>query len=455
LYGNVYAERTVWYVHPDSALNTIQAGLDSCANNDIVLVGSGTYFENLIWPSTQGIHMISELGPAMTIIDGDSAGRVITIAHNIDSTTIIRGFTIQNGWDSLYGGGIYCDSSSPIIIGNIIKQNIAQYFLFGTSGGGIYCNTSAPIIRYNTVANNRASDGGGISCNSSSSPIIVGNTIIENTAAGYLTSYGGGISCWYSSAIIDSNIISNNIATAPSDIYGDGIFCYSSQVTISNNLISNNSSEGIYCEYSPLATINGNSISNHDRYGIYIKGAGSAHLTHNIITGNGIYGSGIHCCSNSSPIIDSCTISNNVGDGIYCHSNANPTINYCNIFGNGSYGIRNLSAIWINAESNWWGHSSGPSGFGPGGGDSVSSYVDFDPWLSWPVGVEERPVVKPVETQETITATIFRGPLQLPEGKKCVIFDIMGRVVEPDKIQPGIYFVEVDGVVTQKVVKVR
>ena len=34
-------------------------------------------------------------------------------------------------------------------------------------------------------------------------------------------------------------------------------------------------------------------------------------------------------------------------------------------------------------------------------------------------------------------------------------FDITGRVVEPDKIQPGIYFVEVDGVVAQKVVKVR
>jgi hypothetical protein len=52
-------------------------------------------------------------------------------------------------------------------------------------------------------------------------------------------------------------------------------------------------------------------------------------------------------------------------------------------------------------------------------------------------------------------ASIFRGPLQLPKGKKYKVFDITGRVVEPDKIQPGIYFVEVDGVVIQKVVKVR
>ena len=70
-------------------------------------------------------------------------------------------------------------------------------------------------------------------------------------------------------------------------------------------------------------------------------------------------------------------------------------------------------------------------------------------------GIEEQPVTKPMAPSRHLTATIFRGPLQLPEDKKCKVFDITGRVVEPDKIQLGIYFIEVDGVVTQKVVKVR
>jgi hypothetical protein len=87
--------------------------------------------------------------------------------------------------------------------------------------------------------------------------------------------------------------------------------------------------------------------------------------------------------------------------------------------------------------------------FGAGGSDVWLIKTEPD------VGLEEGPIVQPVETNENITATIFRGPLQLPEGKKCKVFDIMGRLVEPDKIQPGIYFIEVDGVVTQKVVKVR
>ena len=52
-------------------------------------------------------------------------------------------------------------------------------------------------------------------------------------------------------------------------------------------------------------------------------------------------------------------------------------------------------------------------------------------------------------------ATIFSDPLLLPEGKKCKVFDITGRVVAPTNITRGIYFIEIDGVVTQKVVKVR
>ncbi len=51
--------------------------------------------------------------------------------------------------------------------------------------------------------------------------------------------------------------------------------------------------------------------------------------------------------------------------------------------------------------------------------------------------------------------TIISGPLLLPGAKKCSVYDITGRVVAPDKITLGIYFVEIDGQITQKVVKVR
>lgn len=414
LCGTVYADRTVWYVHPDSALNTIQAGLDSCANNDIVLVGPGTYVENIVWPNTQGIHLISELGPEVTIIDGDSTGRVITITSVVDSLTVITGFTVQHGrasgpWGP--GGGFYCNGSSPTISGNIISDNRTPW---QDPGGGIFCEgNSTAIIRNNVIVGNFAlmAAGGGIYC-LGSSPIITGNTITENNGLG-----GGGISCDAASPIITNNTITHNWATwFTVGTSGGGILCVNNSVPIiRHNTISMNT-----------ATV--------------------------------AWGGGLHCDA-SSPIIDSCTISDNINGGIGATNGAIPIINHCNITDNTNEAVRNRdSLVMVVAEYNWWGDASGPyhPTVNPSGqGDTVSDYVDFDPWLYNPWGIGEEPIVKPAEARKVFTATIFRGSLQLREGKKCRVFDITGRVVEPNRIQPGIYFIEVDGVVTQKVVKIR
>lgn len=62
--------------------------------------------------------------------------------------------------------------------------------------------------------------------------------------------------------------------------------------------------------------------------------------------------------------------------------------------------------------------------------------------------------IYPVECKNS-GATIVSGPLLLPEGKNCKVFDITGRIAAPDKIKPGIYFIEIDGQITKKVIKVR
>lgn len=390
LCGSAYAERTVWYVHPDSALNTIQAGLDSCADNDVVLVAPGKYYENIVWPNTQGIHLISEAGPELTIVDGDSAfGRAIICSTMIDTTTMIGGFTIRNANG---GGGIRCsNSASPQIVNNNICNSIAL-----NNGGGIACVNASPVIMGNTITNNSAMHMGWV--------------------------YGGGIYCQNSTSIIINNHITDNFVGYGNYGFGGGIFIDDScSLIIADNDISNNTASA------------------------YTAGAG-----------------GIDCQGTSRAVIENCTVTNNYSTGpaggIRCGNNASLTIHYCNITGNNRYGIAHGGYVAIDAGYNWWGDATGPyhPTLNPGGlGDTVSDYVDFDPWLLWPVGVEEQPIVKPVETHETLTATIFRGPLQLPAGKQCKVFDIAGRVVKPERIQPGIYFIEIDGVVAQKVVKVR
>ena len=380
------AQATVWYVHPDSTLNSIQAGIDLCSTGDTILVGPGSYVENINF-NGMAITVTSECGADTTIIDGSNpshpdTGSVVLFISGEDTTSVLDGFRIINGsgtYDPSYGplgGGISCRFwSSPTIMNNTITNNTANF------GGGISCEYDvSPKIINNTISNNSVTDaGGGIDCGYNCLPTIVGNTIIGNTA--YL---GGGIASSGTPTITNNNI-SGNIA----EIQGGG---------------------GIFC----------------------------------IIT---------------SPTINSCTITGNHGDGVLCAANSDPEIHYNDITDNIGYAVRNTDVyVTVIADSNWWGDATGPyhPTFNPGGlGDTVSDHVDFEPWLYEPWGVEEEPTGKPVEEYVHYTATIFCGSLHLPEGKNCKVFDITGRVVEPARMAPGIYFIEIDGVVTQKVVKVR
>ncbi|MCK4223884.1 MAG: right-handed parallel beta-helix repeat-containing protein [candidate division Zixibacteria bacterium] len=234
---------TSWYVHPDSTLNTIQAGLDSASAGDTVLVAPGTYEETIIWPSTPGIDLISELGPDVTVIDANGAGRVITMAQYLVQQTVIDGFKIMNGWATGtspddYGGGIYCLNTSPTIRNNIIRDNSGY-----SRAGGIYCENSNPLIIGNIIRDNGTSGrGGGISCYNGANSSIRENYFCNNSGVN-----GGAIDCYISShASIQHNQIDSNNAVS-----GGGIFVgyanAQSWPSIHYNNISGNVSWGIYC----------------------------------------------------------------------------------------------------------------------------------------------------------------------------------------------------------------
>jgi len=50
------------------------------------------------------------------------------------------------------------------------------------------------------------------------------------------------------------------------------------------------------------------------------------------------------------------------------------------IYGNYTDGMSAKANSTVDAELNWWGDSSGPSGQGDGTGDVVTQYIDFTPW---------------------------------------------------------------------------
>ena len=242
---------------------TIQAGINASTDGDTVLVQPGTYVENInfnghnvvlgsLFLTTGDTAYIAE-----TVIDGDSSGSVVTFESGEDSTTCLKGFTIEYGF-STYGGGIYIVDSDPTIADNIICHNTAYYSNseFG-QGGGIYCLDFYGIITKNIIYTNGAEWGGGIYCLRSNCSISY-NLIRDNTASGHAEHYdagGGGIYISDSSILIEGNLIFYNRAAAGlAFAYGGGLFSAFSETTLINNTVYQNTSDD--SPYDALQEIN-------------------------------------------------------------------------------------------------------------------------------------------------------------------------------------------------------
>jgi len=222
--------------------STISAAIAVANNGDTVLVAPGTYKENIALMG-KSITVTSTGGAAVTIIDGQQMGTVVTFNQGEGRGTVLSGFTIQNGLAS-DGGGIYLGATSPTITNNIIQNNMAC-----DEGAGIDAEFGSPLIRGNTIQNNSQQagcgsniGGGGIAAAGQGSPQIIGNIIRNNTWPGVGGS-GAGISVFSSSPLIENNNIYGNVAQGGT---GGGILItYAINASVIQNVISGNvASEG-------------------------------------------------------------------------------------------------------------------------------------------------------------------------------------------------------------------
>jgi hypothetical protein len=239
----------------ETALRTVQEGIDAASDGEIVIVAVGRYTENIRFNGKNIVLRSTDpLDPATvsdTILYGNPvAGRVsvVTFAGTEDETCVLSGFTICNG-HATYGGGI-CGGSSDrqthaTIENNIIISNSADY------GGGLaYCGG---IVQRNTIIANSAThpygEGGGLAfCEGTvRNNAISGNssvwrggglgrcngTIQNNAISANSASSGAGLA--YCEGCIESNTISENSAK----VWGGGM--YQCGGAIQNNTIAGNS----------------------------------------------------------------------------------------------------------------------------------------------------------------------------------------------------------------------
>ncbi len=61
----------------------------------------------------------------------------------------------------------------------------------------------------------------------------------------------------------------------------------------------------------------------------------------------------------------------------------------------------------------------------------------------------------PTDSDDRFFPTVFTGPLTKRKDMGPEVYDITGRIVKPDELRPGIYFVKVNGEFVQKVIRVR
>ena len=187
--------------HVPSEAPTIQAGIDSAAVGDTVLVAPGTYTgplnRDLDFGGTD-IVLRGIGGPDSTIIDCEDQGRGFWFHSGEGPSPVVEGFTIANGYGD-YGGGMRCGNSSPTVKDVVFSANSAT-----SSGGGYYCTAwfgeepthCFPSLNGVTFTGNTAgSDGGGVSCTAGECGSSSFLTLSDATFSGNVAPHGGGVSC--------------------------------------------------------------------------------------------------------------------------------------------------------------------------------------------------------------------------------------------------------------------
>ncbi len=215
--------------------SSIQEGINAAAMGDTVLIAPGVYYETI---DLQGKALV--LGSfflirndtsyiSTTIIDGANRGSVVTFSGGENHTTHLIGVTVRGGSGTLrnysgvkpfhYGGGIFCENTSPTLAHLIITSNHTG------GGGGIFLKNSHALLHDIDIRENSAL-----------SPIWEAPNV------------GGGMLVWDSSPLLQEVNVSHNHC----EIAGGGLYLLNSSPMFRNLSVTDNRSlqwgGGIFCD---------------------------------------------------------------------------------------------------------------------------------------------------------------------------------------------------------------
>jgi len=331
----------------DFPAKTLQEAIDDerVEQGDTIVVANGTYtgtgYRDLDFGG-KAITLRSASGPDNCTIDCEnvSGHRGFYFDGGEGPASVVEGFTITRGNVSDFGGGIYCEGSSPTIKNNKICFNEAA-----DCGGGIYLESSELHIIGNTILGNMSGcddgrDGGGIYAEFGQAGAmheIIDNTIVNNVG---FSAHGGGLRLYNLTGKrvdIKGNDIQFNRANTGAGI---SIEVGSAECFITGNVIADNSA---YPSEDELPT---------PAQGAGIQAVGRLHLAANTVYANTAYaedgtGGGIDFFWSGSAFrrttIEDCIIWGNsaaFGEQIYADDHTRAWITYSDVHEGAAGGIK-------------------------------------------------------------------------------------------------------------------
>jgi hypothetical protein len=332
-----------WMIQADGGGDapTIQAGIDSAAVGDTVLVGPGRFYENLDFLGKAIV--VKGSGPSLSTIDGGGLEKpCVQFKSSEGRESILEGFRITHGRGYLkgvtYGGGAYIHDAEPTLRWNHIVDNST---LPDGHGGGIWGDGTgsvyAPLIEANVIEENAAGlNGGGIAFASKMAPVIRDNVIEGNT-----TDRGDGAGIWLFITASGARMYRNRIEGNRAGDHAGGILLSSQgvdgvQVDIYENVIVGN-----WADFFGIPPAGG---------GMLLASA-AAHVHHNTIVANGIsngQGGGIAFFRAADMLFERNIVAlTQAGGGLHCEDSEVPVVQ-------DNLAWQNVGGDGVGDCADWW-----------------------------------------------------------------------------------------------------
>jgi hypothetical protein len=246
--------------------------------------------------------------------------------------------------------------------GNLTVNNVV--FANGNVGSGIggALQVFGTLHVIDSIFTNNTASGAGAIENNGGTLYIEGSNFIGNSGG-----WGGAMSVGGVTTIVDSTFTANVAERGGAIAFTNG------ELRIYTTTFENNDSVtggALFSLGNLLIVSNSVFVNNRAGYiggGIYNASVGPATITDSLFTGNtGVSGAAVMNIPTPGAIPQPATLTGNC------------------IFGHSTYSVVTDNSLPTTiATGNWWGSPDGPSGAGPGTGDSVDGNVDFSGFLTY------------------------------------------------------------------------